>query len=87
MSAFFQDIATNANQLTVTGLLALLIVSGVIALHRGWVVLGSTYDDCVTDRDRFEQKVEALAAANEAKIARLEADNLDLRTRPRGRTP
>jgi hexokinase len=86
MSGFFQSIAANANQLTVTALLAILIVSGVLALHRGWVVLGSTYDDCVKDRDRFEEKVEALATANEVKIARLEADNFDLRSRPRGRT-
>lgn len=87
MNSFFQGVAENANQLTVTALLAILLVGGLLALHRGWIVLGSTHQDCVTDRERAEAKVEALALAQEAKIARLEADNLDLRSRPRGRTP
>lgn len=82
----FQAIAANANQLTVTALLAMVIVSGVLALHRGWVVLGSQYDDCIKDRDRFEEKVQQTASANELKIARLESDMADLRNRPRGGT-
>jgi len=82
----FQAIAANANQLTVTALLAMVIIGGVMALHRGWVVLGSQYQDCIRDRDRFEEKVQATAVANELKIARMEADIADLRTRPRGGT-
>lgn len=82
----FSAIANNANQLTVVSLLALLIVGGIVSLHRGYVVLGSQYQDCIRDRDKFEEKVEALAEQNALKVARLEADNLDLRSRPRGGT-
>lgn len=82
----FQAIAANANQLTVTALLAMLIVGGVVSLHRGWVVLGSQYQDCIRDRDRFEEKVQQTATLNELKIARMEADITDLRNRPRGGT-
>jgi len=51
----FQAISTNANQLTVTALLAMLIIGGVMALHRGWVVLGSQYQDCIRDREEGRQ--------------------------------
>ncbi len=82
----FQSIAANANQLTVTALLAMVIIGGVMALHRGWVVLGSQYDECIKDRDRFESKMQETATANELKIARMEADIAELRSWPRGRT-
>ncbi len=75
----FQDIANNANQLTVTALLAMLIVGGILALHRGWIVLGSSYEECIKDRDRFEEKVRAISDANEMKISRLETDLDDIR--------
>ncbi len=82
----FQDIAANANQLTVISLLAMMIIVGVVSLHRGYIVLGSQYQECIRDRDKFEVKVEALAEANALKVSRLEADNQDLRARMRGGT-
>jgi hypothetical protein len=63
----------NAGQITVAGLLAAFLVTGIVALQRKWVVPGWLYQECIADRDRFEQKVEAMALANEEKIARLEA--------------
>lgn len=72
-------VAGSANQLTVVSILAILIVVGVTALHRGWIVLGSTHKDCMEDKARAEKKVEETAIANELKITRLEEENTDLR--------
>lgn len=63
----------NAGQITVGGLLAVFLVTGIVALQRKWVVPGWLYAECIADRDRLEQKVEAIALANEEKVARLEA--------------
>jgi hypothetical protein len=60
----------NADKISVIGLLFALLLS----LQRKWVVPGWIYAECITDRDRFEDRVEALAKSNEDKIARLESE-------------
>lgn len=72
-------LALNAGQITVGSLLAVFLVAGVVALQRKWVIPGWLYDECIADRDRFEAKVEAVARANEEKIAWLEREVTSLR--------
>lgn len=44
----------NADRITVGGLLAFAL----FALYRGWIVLGSTYRDCLVAKTRLESEVE-----------------------------
>lgn len=68
-------LALNGDNISTLGLLVVFI----LALVKEWVVLGSTHRECIRDRDRFEGKVESLAADNEEKIARLELEIDNLR--------
>lgn len=75
-----QWLALNADKISVISLLIVLLVS----LQRQWIVPGWIYRECISDRDKFETKVEAIAKSNEDKIAQLQSEVAALRDQ-RGR--
>jgi len=65
-----QWIVENAGQISA---LPLLLIA-LYGLHKGWWVMGSTYQECVAERNKFETALE-----NEARLA-IDAKNDEITT-------
>lgn len=75
----FNLVIEAANKL---GVIALLLLGG-IGLHRRWIVLGWTYEQCSSRVSALDQLLSANAARVESKLERLEESERSRNSRER----
>lgn len=86
MDDLLKFLLTSGDQFTSGGILAAMFVFTVVALYREWIVMGGPYRKCLARVEEFERRATEKAAANEAKIAQLEAKIEELTARERRRS-